>query len=1165
MASPPSMRHLRFLFQLFAFTAIGLQSASADWEAVTVPITTAATASKAAWYRCYIRVPDNMVTPQEKDLWRDSITLSVGGIHGPFTVLLNGREIAGGSAIPDGQRRRFKVPKGILEKQKFNALVVRLEGNAARDGLKSAPILAGYFDELPLEGSWQRQDFEPEASALMAIAAQPDTAFYTETGFRQSSTPLSANPEPIRGEHLPPADSLKKMEPANDLTIDLVASEPDVAQPTHISFDERGRMWVAQYRQYPYPAGVKMISRDKYYRGKYDRMPPPPPKHDRGADIISVHEDTNGDGTFDRSRVVLDGLNMANAALRGHGGIWVMHTPYVLFYPDANGDDAPDRDPEVRLAGFGLEDTHSVANGLVWGPDGWLYGAQGSTTTSRVIRPGVDPEGFAGIYHEGCMVWRYHPQSKAYEIFAEGGGNVFELDFDSEGRLFSGHNGGDTRGWHYVQSGLHLKQGLDPGKFGPSANTFAFGQLEMMKSRNPIQRFTHATIVGDGTALPSRYAGRFLAADPLHRNIILAERYPRGSTFETSDSGAALSCSDPAFRPVYITNAPDGAIYIADFCEEFIAHGQHYQGQIDPGTGRIYRLRGRDLPLEKDTNLASKTTAQLISLLSHQNRWHRQTAVRLLAERRDESAITPLREALRTQAEHPSLEALWVLHQLGALDEATALETLGHSIPAIRAWCVRLVGDSRKLPGKFASAVLSLCKTEPDPEVRAQIASTARRLPSAQAIPVATALLQRDEDIADPYVPLLCWWTLESHCATAREEVMAAIPWESASAQKNLLPRIMRRFAASETRSDLLACAKLLEIAPAGEHRRLLMSGFEEAFKGRALPPLPEPLVDALSRSELASSHLRVRLREPKAVADALKVASDPKAKLEDRLLCIRLFGEVKLPECVPALLQIVTNEKQGELRKAALSALLLYDDFAIGEKVAAAYSTLPVDAQPAAQALLTSRASWSLAFLKLVESGVAPTAQLPPELVSRLRAHENADVAKLAKTLFAEKTNTPAEERRKMISQIRAVVDAGAGDPYKGEALFQQRCSACHTLFFKGGRIGPDLTSYQRDDLGTLLTSILDPNAEIREGFRNQVVTTKDGRTLSGVITASDTTVIVLRGFDGNEVSIPRAEMREAKPTGVSLMPEGLLQGLNDQQIRDFFAYLRIPQPITR
>src|SRR5688572_30263001 len=127
----------------------GIEPASADWKAVAVPASDAPSAISPIWLRCFIRVPDNMVTPQEKDLWRDSVTLSFGGIRGQFTVFLNGKEIAQGNAIPDGERRRFKVPKGLLEKQKFNSLVLRMDGDAARHGLKAPPILAGYFDELP--------------------------------------------------------------------------------------------------------------------------------------------------------------------------------------------------------------------------------------------------------------------------------------------------------------------------------------------------------------------------------------------------------------------------------------------------------------------------------------------------------------------------------------------------------------------------------------------------------------------------------------------------------------------------------------------------------------------------------------------------------------------------------------------------------------------------------------------------------------------------------------------------------------------------------------------------------------------------------------------------------------------------------------------------------
>ena len=211
---------------------------AAEWQPVNVPTT--AELPAPVWLRCFVRVPDDMVTPQEKDLWRDSMTLSLGGIGGPFSVWLNGRKIAEAESLPGVERRRFKVPKGILEKQAFNVFAIRLENPA--HGLGVAPIFAGYFDELLLEGAWEMRAGEAEAVDLKAVGQQPRAAFFTEAGFHHATSPLSANPEQMPGARLSPADSLAKMTTASDLTVELVASEPDVAQPTHISFDERGRM-----------------------------------------------------------------------------------------------------------------------------------------------------------------------------------------------------------------------------------------------------------------------------------------------------------------------------------------------------------------------------------------------------------------------------------------------------------------------------------------------------------------------------------------------------------------------------------------------------------------------------------------------------------------------------------------------------------------------------------------------------------------------------------------------------------------------------------------------------------------------------------------------------------------------------------------------------------
>src|SRR4029077_17976348 len=129
-----------------------------------------------------------------------------------------------------------------------------------------------------------------------------------------------------------PAESLKAFTVAADLTLDQVLTEPAVTQPIFLNFDERGRIWVVQYRQYPFPAGLKILSEDKFLRAVYDKVPPPPPHHFKGRDKITIHEDTRGTGVFDKHTTFLDGLNIVTSCVRGRGGVWVLNPPYLLFY-----------------------------------------------------------------------------------------------------------------------------------------------------------------------------------------------------------------------------------------------------------------------------------------------------------------------------------------------------------------------------------------------------------------------------------------------------------------------------------------------------------------------------------------------------------------------------------------------------------------------------------------------------------------------------------------------------------------------------------------------------------------------------------------------------------------------------------------------------------------
>ncbi len=358
------------------------------WEPITLP---ASGSPMPTWMRCRIQGPDRLVVPEgtnPRDLWRSSTMLVFADLPGGAEVILNGQPILSTGPIPIGQSRRFKVPKDILVAKRFNTLTLRLESGA----LTRPPMLIDYFNELHLGPTWEIRTTQPEANELGPVTGRPDQAAYTQDDFRLSATPLDSTLEPIPGKRVPPAESLASMQTDDDLIVEQILHEPEIAQPTHISFDARGRMWVSQYRQYPYPKGLRMLSRDQYYRSKYDRVPPAPPYHDRGANIISVHSDSDGDGNFDQHKQVLSGLNMANAAVRGWGGFWVMHTPYLLFYPDADGDDQPDTAREVRLAGFGLEDTHSVANGLVWGRTVGSTAAKGVPPRAGLLAPESIPQ-----------------------------------------------------------------------------------------------------------------------------------------------------------------------------------------------------------------------------------------------------------------------------------------------------------------------------------------------------------------------------------------------------------------------------------------------------------------------------------------------------------------------------------------------------------------------------------------------------------------------------------------------------------------------------------------------------------------------------------------------------------------------------------------------------
>jgi putative heme-binding domain-containing protein len=571
-------------------------------------------------------------------------------------------------------------------------------------------------------------------------------------------------------------------------------------------------------------------------------------------------------------------------------------------------------------------------------------------------------------------------------------------------------------------------------------------------------------------------------------------------------------------------------------------------------------------------DLARLSSNELAKLLEHPNRWHRQTALRLLADCRDDK-----QEAWITvgggdgREELDPVDGVWAMFQSNAWDEQFALDMLA-SPKRSREWTIRLMGDGKFLPSKFLQSVIDLARTESEVDVLCQLACTARRLPPEQALPILGNLLRRSQFIDDPRFPLLVWWALEANIQPARDAVLALFDdhdlWREPLVEKEILPRLMRRFAATGQRADLAVCAKLLKMSPTPESTKALMQGFEDAFAGRSMSNIPAELVEALSKAGGGSLSLRVRQGDADAIQEALATIADPNTPSDRRSGLILLFGEVKQPDAVPVLLDVLIQASDDAAKAAAMAALAAYNDERIAATVLNQYGQMTDDLRNVAQGLLVSRKAWAKDLLSAVDAGKIAAASLPDETVRKLSIHNDDEIAALIKKHFGEVAGASTEEMQAQLEKYLALLaetseENPGGDPYPGKALYMQMCGKCHKLHDAGGEIGPDLTAFKRDDVRQMLINIINPSAEIREGFETFIASTVDGRVVTGFLVEQDTQVIVLRTAEGQTVTLDRSDIDELLPQKKSIMPEGQLKTLTDAQVRDLFAYLRSGQPL--
>ena len=1154
-----------------------------------------------SWYRCLIQVPES---------WKGAkLTLYSEAVDDARASYVNGVNVGATGTFPPqfrsglGEKGKYDVDADLIEVGKLNTIGIRVYQDNPRPNFSVAPPILmneSAKQAIRMDGDWQYRPGDESAWAKASVADFGVDVAKLASGTSDRKQGAFAKVDDVedlqryvmkrKGDNdpVPPTEAEKQFETPDDLDIQLVLSEPHIAQPLFMNWDERGRLWVMEYRQYPEIAGLKMLSRDVYLRAVYDKVPKAPPNHVKGRDRISIHEDTDGDGVYDKHKTFVDGLNLATSFVQGRGGLWVTNPPYLLFYPDKDGDDVPDGDPEVHLEGFGMEDSHSVINSLRFGPDGWLYGAQGSTVSGNIKRPGSKEK---PIRTMGQLIWRYHPELRRYEVFAEGGGNTFGVEISDEGEIFSGHNGGNTRGFHYEQGG-YSRKGF--GKHGPLSNPYSFGYFANMKHHN-VPRFTHNFIIYEENILPDEYRGRLFGIEPLQGQVVMSDFQPDQSSFQTRDISRVVKTNDQWFRPVDIKAGPDGCIYVADLYEQRIDHSSHYAGRIDRTNGRIYRLKPKKLPKAEPFDYGKSNSKELGKLLEHHGKWHRQTAQRIIADRTThqrnwppdskapKSSPATLSKSItdRTRVVNAmkaggqlGLEKLWQLHShgilQGKLQSQTAKILLTHQNQFVRAWTVRLLCDHYQVEPKIAKALADLAAKEPYIEVRKQLASSARRLPAKDALPIIRNLLKYDEDSKDIHQPLMLWWAIEAKASDgSRKEILDFLfadkdIWNTAIVKEHLIDRMMKRYALAGSREELIAAAELLNAAPDKASTDLLLKGFEEAYKGRSLAGLPDQLVGAIAKSGGGSTALKLRQGDAEAIKTAVTAVESGKGSATDRLQYLQIFGEIRRPEFIPVLLKIVDADKNADLVSAALTALQAFDDLRVGQSVVKSLKGIPGDARLVAETLLGSRSVWAIELLEAVDRGELKPEDVSDTALRKILLHDKSRIGELVAKHWGSVAGATTEEMRSEVERLMAIVEAASGNPKKGKILYMENCGKCHTLFTEGGKVGPDLTSFKRDNLERVMINVVNPSLEIREGFENYIIITTDGRVVNGFLADKDNQVVVLRGVDGQNLIFRRDEIEDMRAIKRSVMPEGTVKKLTRQQIRDLFAYLRASQPVN-
>jgi putative membrane-bound dehydrogenase-like protein len=955
----------------------------------------------------------------------------------------------------------------------------------------------------------------PVLALLLATPALGDFPAPYNSGAATGAPPMSA------------AEAAAKMKVPAGFRVSVFAAEPAVQNPIAMAWDHRGRMWVAEnYTYAERPARFDLSLRDR----------------------VIILEDADNDGHAESRKVFIDDVQMLTSIELGRGGVWLMCPPQLLFVPMREGEDKPAGPPQVMLDGFAVakDNYHNFANGLRWGPDGWLYGRCGHSCPGLLGVPGT-PEDQRVPLNGG--IWRFNPQRKVVEVLCHGTTNPWGHDWDKDGELFfintvNGHL------WH-AMTGAYLKE-----TSGVNANPNVYEQLDTIadhwhfdtKGGWQNSRDGKANDLGGGHAhvgmmiyqgeqWPEVYRGKLFTLN-FHGRRANVDRLERlGAGYVGRHEPDVFLSADPWFRGIDIRTGPDGSAFVLDYSDT----GECHQSTgVNRTSGRIYKIsygepRKPALPMLEPHCLARTDT----------------------------------------------LGGLWKEYREGRTTPAMLRGYLGDADEHVRVWAIRLLTDAWPLdtnagPLKHATypedaesraAFVRLAQRDPSGLVLLTLASTLQRLPVNQRAELAAALVTHEQYAKDQNLPSLVWYglmPLGDADPVGLVSVAKACRWPTTLRwiTRNLATRIEQQPQAVDAILGFTADRPI-------DLQEAVLGGLREAFEGWRKVPKPAAW-DALAASD-AGRRFPEQVRElstlfgdGRALDDIKRIVLDAKAELPARQAALKTLIDARPPE-----LRQICESLLGVrvLNTTAVRGLAQFDDPAIGVKLAQSYRKFHPLERPGVIDALTSRASFARALLDNVGPGgnQIPRADVTPFHARRIRGFDDAELTRKLAQVWGELRESDADTasaiagfKAKLTPDVLAKADLG-----QGRKTFAQVCAVCHTLYGEGGKVGPDLTGSGRANLDYLLENIVDPSAVVAADYRVTVLALKDGRLLTGIVKAQTPRTVTIRELT-EETTVERTEIVKEQPSKLSMMPEGLLQALPETQVRDLIAYLMAPAQVA-